>query len=100
MLLAILGAELDHIAAAGTHVGLGAPDRTGVGPEPLGYLRGVRPGGIDFFRRGIETTFEREARLDGGVGLGGLDGHVSSSTKAARRSSCWLQKRAYRFSQI
>jgi len=42
------------------------------------------PCGVDFGRRCFEPALEREARLGCGFEVGG---HVSSSTKAARRAS-------------
>src|SRR5262245_18075190 len=90
MLFAVLGREGDGIAAAHPDIGGGVLDRHGIGAEPLQDFFGVGPGGVDFLRRGSETTFEGEA---GRFGKSGLGGHDSSSTKAACRSSWSDQKR-------
>ena len=66
------------------HVGLYAVAYGVSGSEPLDDLRGVRPRFEDFRGRGFESSGEGEA---------GLGEHKSFSTKAARRSSCAVQKR-------
>jgi hypothetical protein len=79
VLLAVLRVEDDGVAPTGLHIQFGAFDDAAFRPEPFGQVRRFRPRRVDFFGRGIETTFEGEAWVDGGAG-GGY-GHVSSSTK-------------------
>src|SRR6266446_6465779 len=74
MMLSVFVGEGDAVAAANPCVDARVP---GAGldrrrPEPAGYLLRVRPRGVDFFGRGIETTFEGEARsVDEAGGAGG-----------------------------
>src|SRR5258708_1216769 len=96
VILSIVGREAGAEAAADPHVKLGAhraPQRPRR-PEPARYFFRVGPRGVDFFRRRVETASEGEAgpggKVKGGAGPGG---HGSSSTNAARRSSCSDQKR-------
>src|SRR5215210_8972465 len=90
MLLAILGMKHDGIFSAPPHIELGLLHRSRIRAEPFDQFFGVRPRGVDFFRRRMEATFEGKAWLDGDAGL---RGHGSFSTNAARRSSCSDQKR-------
>src|SRR5262245_39931673 len=81
----------DHsITPADAEVGLGLHALDPLRSEPARYLRGVGPGFVDLGRRRVDAALDDEAWLGGEAGLGG---HVSSSTKAARRSSCSDQKR-------
>src|SRR5262245_55554955 len=89
MLFAVLGREGNGVAASHLDVRGGVLNRPGIRAEPFQDFFGVGPGGVDFLRRGIETTFEGE---DGLFGEWGLGGHESSSTKAASRSSWSDQK--------
>src|SRR3954454_10406399 len=82
------GARIDGGAlAAGAHPGA---------TETADYVLRVGPGGVDFFRRRFEVPFDSEAWSGdsaGGAGNAWFGGHVSSSTKAARRSRFSDQKR-------
>src|SRR3984957_14867201 len=72
VMLAILHLEADPVAAADPRIDVG-PYRAGDdlrGPEPSGYFFRVGPRRVDFRRRGIETTFEREARSGDETGDG------------------------------
>src|SRR5207245_3496492 len=72
-MLSVFVGEADAVASAGPRVDAGLP---GAGldrrrPEPPRYLLRVRPRGVDFFGRGIETTFEGEARSVDEAGVAG-----------------------------
>src|SRR5687767_1384447 len=96
MIFAVFGVEADVVGAADTQIDLCLGHWTCIRAKPLHDFLGLGPRGVDLFRRRIETTFEGEAWLGDGVCAG--DGHESSSTNAARRSSCFDQNCAYRFS--
>ena len=71
-MLAVLHPEADPVASADPRIDVG-PHRTGDnlrGPEPSGYFFRIGPRRVDFRRRGIETTFEGEARSGDETGVG------------------------------
>ena len=86
MLLAVvrLEAHAKRSAHAHIHLRLYAVADGVSRAEPVNYFFGVRPGSEDFGGRRFEASCEGEAWLGE---------HVSSSTKAARRSSCADQNR-------
>src|ERR1700752_2323894 len=86
VILAVVGLEADAEVSADTHVHIGfdAVDYGLSGSEPLDDFFGIGPRLEDFFGGGLESS---------GEGKAWLGEHKSFSTKAARRSSCAVQKR-------
>src|SRR5476649_254009 len=82
VLLAGVALEADMEAAADAQVRLGGAGGLVVATPPAHHLRGLRPGFVDFFRRGFESALEGKA---------GLAVHWSFSRNAARRSSWSIQ---------
>ena len=94
----VVRGETDAKTSADPRVDLGLERvRLGVrASEPADYFLRVGLRGVDFRRRAIETAFEVEARSGDKAGVAGsawFGGHLSSSTKAARRSRFSDQKR-------
>ena len=95
--LAVVPVEAEPIAAAYPCIDTGALGARLYprGSKPSHYFFRVRPRRVDFFRWRVETTFEGEAWPGREAGAGGnvwFGSHVSSSTKAARRSRFSDQK--------
>src|SRR5579871_813491 len=88
--------EAEAEASADPHIRLGLQRvRARVRPaEPAHYFLRVGPGGKDLFGRRVDATLKYEARSRDGFGDVGCCRHVSSSTKAVRRSILSDQKRS------
>ena len=83
VLAAVIAAKADMEAAAHPDIGLGSAGRRIGRAPPADHFFRDGPGFVDFFGRRFEPAPEGEA---------GLACHdESSSTKAARRSSCSVQ---------
>src|SRR6185369_5007676 len=96
--LAVIPVEAEAIAATNPRIDAGAL-AAGLyprGSKPTHYFFRIGPRRVDFFRRRVEMAFEGEAWSGAEAGVAGnawFGSHLSSSTKAARRSRFSDQKR-------